>query len=94
MFLMSTRPRCLSDSRFHVVEPPKFDQDLWKRTAGGMKKGKVYGLGVVTDPYVHGSHDPEIEKLNKVIKEFVKEKEEDKERFNGFYRVDGSKGKR
>ncbi|MFS7937112.1 hypothetical protein Hanom_Chr05g00423781 [Helianthus anomalus] len=41
-------------------EPPKFDQDLWKRAAGGMKKGKVYGLGVVTDSYVHGSHDPEV----------------------------------
>ncbi|MFS7954370.1 putative transposase, Ptta/En/Spm, plant [Helianthus anomalus] len=63
-------------------EPPKFDQDLRKRAASGMKKGKVYGLGVVTDPYVHGRHDPEIEKLNGVIKELVKEKEEYKERFN------------
>ncbi|KAM0036735.1 putative Transposase-associated domain-containing protein [Helianthus debilis subsp. tardiflorus] len=64
-------------------EPPKFDQDLWKQATGGMKKGKVYGLGIVTDPYVHGKQDPEIEKLNEIIKELVKEKEEDKERFNG-----------
>ncbi|MFS7889503.1 hypothetical protein Hanom_Chr00s000004g01607751 [Helianthus anomalus] len=41
-------------------EPPKFDQDLWKQAAGGMKKGKVYGLGIVTDPYVHGKQDPKV----------------------------------
>ncbi|XP_022041991.1 uncharacterized protein LOC110944647 [Helianthus annuus] len=49
----------------------------------GKNKGKVYGLGNVSDPCVHSREDPEIEKLNLVIKELVKEKDEEKERFNG-----------
>ncbi|KAJ0576518.1 hypothetical protein HanIR_Chr05g0225311 [Helianthus annuus] len=61
---------------------PKFDKDLWSR-AEGKKKGKVYGLGNDSDPCVHRREDPKIEKLNLVIMELVKEKDEEKERFNG-----------
>ncbi|XP_021997852.1 uncharacterized protein LOC110894903 isoform X2 [Helianthus annuus] len=61
---------------------PKFDKDLWSQ-AEGKNKGKVYGLGNDSDPCVHSREDPKIEKLNLVIKELVKEKNEEKERFNG-----------
>ncbi|KAL8241535.1 hypothetical protein R6Q59_014889 [Mikania micrantha] len=61
---------------------PKFDQDLWTQAAGGKNRGKVYGLPNVSDPCVHDRDRPEIEKLNLVINELVKEKEEDKERFD------------
>ncbi|KAI7733983.1 hypothetical protein M8C21_032136, partial [Ambrosia artemisiifolia] len=36
---------------------PKFDEDLWSR-AVGKNKGKVYGLGSVSDPCVHDREDP------------------------------------
>ncbi|KAJ0545878.1 hypothetical protein HanIR_Chr08g0354661 [Helianthus annuus] len=56
--------------------------DLWSR-AKGKNKRKVHGLCNVSDPCVHSREDPKIEKLNLVIKELVKEKDEEKERFNG-----------
>ncbi|KAL8268058.1 hypothetical protein R6Q59_001856, partial [Mikania micrantha] len=31
---------------------PEFDMDLWLRTTGGRKKGRVYGSSNNTDPYV------------------------------------------
>ncbi|KAJ0880966.1 putative transposase, Ptta/En/Spm, plant [Helianthus annuus] len=64
------------------IKHPKFDEDLWSRAAG-MNKGKVYGLGNVSDPCVHNREDPEIEKLNLVIKELVKTNDEEKERLDG-----------
>ncbi|KAI3704674.1 hypothetical protein L1987_74901 [Smallanthus sonchifolius] len=59
---------------------PKLDRELWSRAAGGKMKGKVYGLSNDCDPYVNGRQNAEIEKLNAVITEHVKEKE--KERLN------------
>ncbi|XP_076924188.1 uncharacterized protein LOC143586547 [Bidens hawaiensis] len=53
---------------------PKFDEDLWSRATGGIKKGKMYGLTNVSGSRVHGRQDAEIEKLHLVIKELVKEK--------------------
>lgn len=41
-------------------EPPKFDQGLWSRAAGGVKRGKVYGLGIVSEQYVDGQQDREV----------------------------------
>ncbi|MFS8010744.1 putative transposase, Ptta/En/Spm, plant [Helianthus anomalus] len=35
-----------------MIKHPKFDKDLWSR-AGGKNKGKVYGLGNISDPCVH-----------------------------------------
>ncbi|KAJ0587809.1 hypothetical protein HanIR_Chr04g0167431 [Helianthus annuus] len=63
-------------------ETVSYNEDLWSR-AEGKNKGKVYGLGNDSDPCVHSREDPEIEKLNIVIKELVKEKDKEKERFNG-----------
>ncbi|KAI3827982.1 hypothetical protein L1987_02071 [Smallanthus sonchifolius] len=72
----------------------EFDPDLWSRAVGGKNEGKIYGLSNVGDPlglitgtpstlcssttYVH-----EIQKLNGITEELVKDKEEDKERLNG-----------
>ncbi|KAK1406127.1 hypothetical protein QVD17_41414 [Tagetes erecta] len=63
--------------------PKSVDKDLWIQASGGIKKGKVYGLSNVSDSYTHGRQNPEIERLNKVIDELVKEKDEEKERMDG-----------
>ncbi|KAL8267854.1 hypothetical protein R6Q59_001652 [Mikania micrantha] len=60
----------------------RFDEDLWSRAAGSKNKGKVYGLSNVNDFNTLGKKDPKNEKLNEIIKEILKEKEE-KERLNG-----------
>ncbi|KAI7728947.1 hypothetical protein M8C21_003286 [Ambrosia artemisiifolia] len=31
---------------------PEIDMDLWSQTAGGKKKGRLYGTGNIADPYV------------------------------------------
>ncbi|KAI3745044.1 hypothetical protein L1987_58144 [Smallanthus sonchifolius] len=72
----------------------EFDPDLWPRAVRGKNKEKIYGLSNIGDPlglitgtpstscssttYIH-----EIQKLNGIIEELVKEKEEDKEMLNG-----------
>ncbi|KAL8205318.1 hypothetical protein R6Q57_008869 [Mikania cordata] len=57
---------------------PKYDEVLWSRAAGGKNKRKVYGLSCIND-----LNALENEKLNEIIKEILKEKEEEKERLNG-----------
>ncbi|KAK1416106.1 hypothetical protein QVD17_31894 [Tagetes erecta] len=57
----------------------KFDNDLWSRASGIKNTRKVNGFSNVSEPYIHGKHDPEIEKCYEVINELVKEKEEEKE---------------
>ncbi|KAL8225373.1 hypothetical protein R6Q57_017930 [Mikania cordata] len=57
---------------------PKYDEVLWSRAASDKNKRKVYGLSCVND-----LNAPENEKLNEIIKEILKEKEEEKERLNG-----------
>ncbi|XP_076912541.1 uncharacterized protein LOC143570905 [Bidens hawaiensis] len=64
-------------------EHSELDKDSWSRAVGGVKRGKLYGLSNVSGTRVHVRQDPEIEKLNLVIKELVKEKEDEKERLNG-----------
>ncbi|MFS7901103.1 hypothetical protein Hanom_Chr00s168670g01827901 [Helianthus anomalus] len=54
---LSTRNILWRSTRMNL---PNLIKTYGNKMRGGMKKGKVYGLGIVTDPYVHGKHDPEV----------------------------------
>ncbi|KAL8230131.1 hypothetical protein R6Q59_000543 [Mikania micrantha] len=75
---------------------PEYDSDLWFRATGGKNKGKLYGFSNVSDPQAlltgtpstscssttvaPSKNDSEIQRLNGVINELVKEKEATAER--------------
>ncbi|KAK1440902.1 hypothetical protein QVD17_06735 [Tagetes erecta] len=68
----------------------KFDSDLWSRASGIKNTRKVNGYSNVSEPYIHGKHDPEIEKGYEVINELVKDKEEEQEEKEEKERLKGS----
>ncbi|KAK9080500.1 hypothetical protein SSX86_000258 [Deinandra increscens subsp. villosa] len=61
----------------------RYDEELWEQASEDNNKGKLYGLSNASDPSIQGRQDPEIEKLNEVIKDLVRENEAEKERLNG-----------
>ncbi|XP_022017878.1 uncharacterized protein LOC110917731 [Helianthus annuus] len=64
---------------------PELDKELWYRASGGKKRGKVYGLSNLKNDFNvqhHGKQDQEIERLNVITQDIVKENEEEKERLN------------
>ncbi|XP_035838044.1 uncharacterized protein LOC118485728 [Helianthus annuus] len=63
----------------------ELDKELWYEASGGKKRGKVYGLSNVKNDFNvqhHGKQGQEIERLNVIIQDIVKEKEEEKEMLN------------
>ncbi|KAJ0590728.1 hypothetical protein HanIR_Chr04g0200701 [Helianthus annuus] len=68
-----------------VANTENLTKNCGTKLPGGKKRGKVYGLSNVKNDFNvqhHGKQGQEIERLNVIIQDIVKEKEEEKEMLN------------